>query len=213
MLISSYNQAGMGDVLVTMVAPTVGGQTVHKAGQVVQLTSSENGSLLGYNFLAASELLPELTSQAAGQLFLTDGQVAKLNQAVQAAGFDQLLVADHDPKFVIGYVAEMEDHPKSDHLHITKVDVSDQQLQIVCGSPNIANHVKVIVAKPGAMMPSGQMIWPGELVGVPSFGMICAGRELNLANAPQQPGCVILPDDFGQAGDAFDFEKGNQLFV
>lgn len=212
MLISSYNQAGMGDVLVTMVAPTTGAQTVKQAGQVVQLTSSYDGKLLGYNFLSASEILPELPD-AAGQVFLTDEQVAKLNQVIQAAGFDQLLAADHDPKFVVGYVAEMEDHPKSDHLHITKVDVGNEQLQIVCGSPNIENHVKVIVAKPGAMMPSGQMIWPGELVGVPSSGMICAGRELNLANAPQKPGCVILPDDFGQAGDAFDFEKGNQLFV
>ena len=63
------------------------------------------------------------------------------------------------------------------------------------------------------MMPSGQIIWPGALVGVPSNGMICAARELNLKNAGQKPGCLILPDDFGQAGDAFDFARGNQLFA
>ena len=47
----------------------------------------------------------------------------------------------------------MTKHPKSDHLHITQVDLGDQKVQIVCGSPNIAEHVKVVVAKVGAMMP------------------------------------------------------------
>lgn len=212
MLIASYNKAGMGDVLVTMVAPTTGEQVVTTKDDVTQMTLADNGQLLGYNFFNASALLPELADQAAGQVILTADQVATLNDHLASAGFDAQLVADETPKFVIGYVESMEAHPKSDHLQITQVQVDGETLQIVCGSPNITDNVKVVVAKPGAMMPSGQVIWPGELVGVPSAGMICAGRELNLANAPQKPGCVILPDDFGATGDAFDFEKGNHLF-
>ncbi len=189
MLIASYNRPGMGDVLVTMVNNGSGEQTVTTKQKVTEIKDAQ-GQLLGYNFQNASQLLPDLEGHR-GQVVLTEDQVATLNQAIQEAGFATPLVADLSPKFVVGYVSEMEDHPKSDHLHITKVDLGDETVQIVCGSPNIENHVKVIVAKVGAMMPSGQIIWPGELVGVESDGMICAGRELNLKNAPDKPGCVF----------------------
>lgn len=65
-------------------------------------------------------------------------------------------------KFVVGYVSEMEDHPKSDHLHITKVDLGTKRCRSSAGHPTVENHVKVIVAKVSAMMPSGQIIWPGN---------------------------------------------------
>lgn len=211
MLIASYNAKAMGDVLVVIVAQDTDDQRVQVNDNVAQITAAD-GHLLGYNFLHASQLLPELTD-ANGQVHLTADQVDQLNQAVHKAGFDEAIVYDGQPKFVIGYVEEMKDHPDSDHLHITQVDTGDEKLQIVCGSPNIANHIKVVVAKVGAMMPSGKIIFPGELRGVESNGMICSGRELKLKNAPDRPGCVILPDDFGKAGDAFDFKKGDQLFT
>lgn len=211
MLIASYNAKAMGDVLVVIVAADGENQQVKVNGNVVQIVSKE-GQLLGYNFINASQLIPELSS-ANGQVHLSADQVATLNQAVKEAGFDKEIVYDGKPKFVVGYVEEMKDHPDSDHLHITTVDTGDEKLQIVCGSPNIANHIKVVVAKVGAMMPDGKIIFTGELRGVKSNGMICSGRELKLKNAPDRPGCVILPDDFGQAGDAFDFERGNHLFT
>lgn len=211
MLIASYNAKAMGDVLVVIVAQDQENQQVQVNGDVAQITGKD-GQLLGYNFIHASQLLPELTDDN-GQVNLTEDQVQTLNAAVKKAGFDKELVYDGKPKFVVGYVEEMKDHPDSDHLHITKVDTGDEELQIVCGSPNIANHIKVIVAKVGAMMPDGKIIFPGELRGVESNGMICSGRELKLKNAPDRPGCVILPDDFGAAGDAFDFKRGNQLFT
>ena len=107
----------------------------------------------------------------------------------------------------------MEDHPKSDHLHITTVDLGDHKQQIVSGSPNMQANVKVVVANVGTMMPSGSIIWPGALLGVESNGMICSGRELHLKGAPQKPGALILPDDFAPVGAAFDFTKGNELFA
>lgn len=210
MLIASYNAKAMGDILVVIVAADAANQQVTVKDNVAQILS-DDGKLLGYNFIQASQILPEL-KQENGQVQLSEEQVAKLNQQIDQAGFDQPLVYDGKPKFVIGYVEEMKDHPDSDHLHIITVDTGDEKLQIVCGSPNIANHIKVVVAKIGAMMPDGKIIYPGELRGVKSNGMICSGRELRLKNAPDRPGCVILPDDFGQAGDAFDFERGNHLF-
>ena len=52
---------------------------------------------------------------------------------------------------VIGHVKECGDHPNSDHLHITKVDVgTGEDLQIVCGASNVAAGQKVVVAVVGA---------------------------------------------------------------
>ena len=59
-------------------------------------------------------------------------------------------------------------------------------------------------------MPTGAEIWPGELRGVDSFGMICSARELGIPNAPQKRGILVLDD--GKAGQAFDFEAAKNLF-
>src|SRR5262245_17506513 len=50
---------------------------------------------------------------------------------------------------VIGEVLNVEKHPNADKLTVTKVNVGDEELQIVCGAPNVAAGQKVIVAKPG----------------------------------------------------------------
>ena len=48
---------------------------------------------------------------------------------------------------VIGKVVTCEDHPDSDHLHVTTVDVgADRLLDIVCGAANVAAGQKVVVA-------------------------------------------------------------------
>ena len=48
---------------------------------------------------------------------------------------------------VIGEIIECVDHPDSDHLHVCKVNVGSEILQIVCGAPNARCGIKVIVAK------------------------------------------------------------------
>ena len=46
---------------------------------------------------------------------------------------------------VIGEVLTCVDHPDSDHLHITTVNLDDgKPVQIVCGAPNVAAEVMVI---------------------------------------------------------------------
>lgn len=91
MLISSYNPNEMGDVLV-VVTGQAADQNVKQNQGVVQIVSAQDGSLLGYNFLKASEVLPELKEQN-GQVFLSEDQVEKLNEKIQAAGFDEKLTA------------------------------------------------------------------------------------------------------------------------
>ncbi|GAK31081.1 phenylalanyl-tRNA synthetase beta subunit [Weissella oryzae SG25] len=202
MLIASYNLKALGDVLLILTAPASQEQIVKKQGNVIRIENA-NGELLGVNFLAASEII-DLTGLN-GSIQLSAEQVTKLNATMEAAGFPGDLVADLEPKFVVGYVEKTEPHPDSDHLKITTTLIdNDQRLQIVSGSPNMQADIKVVVAKVGAMMPSGLIIWPGELRGVASNGMIVSGRELMLPNAPQVPGALILPNDFAPVGSVFD---------
>ena len=48
---------------------------------------------------------------------------------------------------IIGKVLECEDHPDSDHLHVCKVDIGSEILNIVCGAPNVRKGLKVILAQ------------------------------------------------------------------
>ena len=52
---------------------------------------------------------------------------------------------------VIGQVLTCENHPDSDHLHVTTVNVGDEVLNIVCGAPYVRAGQKVIVSKVGAV--------------------------------------------------------------
>lgn len=81
---------------------------------------------------------------------------------------------------VIGHVLTCENHPDSDHLHITTVDVGEEVLQIVCGAPNIKKDMYVIVAKIGAVLPGDFKIKKSKIRGVESYGMICSLEELGM---------------------------------
>ena len=99
---------------------------------------------------------------------------------------------------VIGEVIECEMHPDSDHLHICKVNVGNEILDIVCGAPNVRKGLKVIVAKDGAKLPGG-VIKKGVIRGVTSNGMICSIAELGLDHKFLKPedieGICELGDD------------------
>ena len=79
----------------------------------------------------------------------------------------------------IGEIVECVEHPDSDHLHICKVNVGDEILQIVCGAPNARKGIKVIVALPGAKLPGGE-IKAGAIRGQESNGMMCSVAELGV---------------------------------
>lgn len=212
MLIASYNPKSTKDTLILVMNPDVETQAVETKGDIVRIFDEDTNQTLGYNIFNISKIIPEITSEN-GQINLSEDEVSKLNDQLTKNGFSADIVADNDPKFVVGYVKSIEDHPDSDHLKITHTQVDDgQELQIVSGSPNMQADIKVVVAKVGAMMPDGLIIWPGKLRGVKSDGMIVSGRELKLKNAPQVPGALILPNDFQEIGQSFDFDKAQNLF-
>ena len=192
-MIFSYNKEAVGDVLLAIVDNS-GSEKVsfERKGNVARVYTADK--TVGYNFFDVSTYLTGLEGQ--GQVFLTTEQVASLNELLVAEGFEAILEADNSPKFVVGYVKECVPHEDSDHLSVTQIEVDNgEELQIVCGAPNIEQGQKVVVAKPGAMMPNGLIIWPGNLRGVDSFGMVCSARELNIPNAPQVKGILVLPED------------------
>ena len=84
-------------------------------------------------------------------------------------------------KLIVGEVKECTMHPDSDHLHVCKVDIGNQILNIVCGAPNVRKGLKVIVAQVGAELPEIK-IKKGNIRGVESEGMICSIAELGLEN-------------------------------
>jgi len=82
-------------------------------------------------------------------------------------------------KLTIGKVLECKMHPDSDHLHVCKVDVGKEVLNIVCGAPNVREGLKVIVALDGAELPD-KIIKRGIIRGEESNGMLCSMSELGL---------------------------------
>lgn len=98
---------------------------------------------------------------------------------------------------VIGEVLTCEDHPNSDHLHITTVNVGGEApLQIVCGAPNVAAGQKVVVAVNGTKLYDGDQcftIKKSKIRGVESNGMICAEDEIGIGT--DHSGIIVLPAD------------------
>lgn len=204
MLLSFFNPQTLGDVLLITVREDSQNQASQTNGNVTRLFDEETNELIGFNIFDVAD---ELNLETAGQILLNEEQVSKLNEIIKKNGFDDELVVDEKPKFVIGHVDEISEHPDSDHLHITKINVGESEdLQIVCGAPNIDQGQNVVVAIAGAVMPTGKIIWPGQLRGVDSFGMVCSAKELGLPNAPKERGILVL-DENQEVGSAFNFNK------
>ncbi|SDJ75108.1 YtpR family tRNA-binding protein [Alkalibacterium thalassium] len=199
MQITTYNNNGLNDVLMIQFKKMEATkQVTERNGDIVLIKSKADGEATGINLFKASDYLEGLTE---GPLELDKKAVDKLNSLIEEAGFSVKLETDYSPKFVIGYVTSCEPVEGSDHLNLTQTEVDNGEiLQIVCGAANIAQGQKVVVARTGAVMPDGMIIWPGELKGVESNGMICSARELGL---PQEgKGIMVLPDD-AEVGKAF----------
>ena len=111
-------------------------------------------------------------------------------------------------KLVIGQITECEPHPDSDHLHLCKVNIGTEVLDIVCGAPNARRGLKVIVALDGAVLPE-KTIKKGMIRGQESNGMLCSIAELGFEHKFLKPedseGIAELGEDAEIGGDPIKY--------
>lgn len=101
---------------------------------------------------------------------------------------------------VVGKILEISKHPNADKLQLTKVDVGDEILDVVCGAKNITKGDMVPVATVGTKLPAspaggpnGLEIREAEIRGEKSRGMLCAKDELGLGE--DHGGIFLLEKD------------------
>lgn len=113
---------------------------------------------------------------------------------------------------LVGEVLTCTQHPDADRLKVTTVSVNGgEDLQIVCGAPNVAAGQKVIVATVGCTLyPNPEepfKIKKSKIRGVESMGMLCAEDELGMGES--HDGILVLDENaqVGQKASAyFDLE-------
>ncbi|MEG1684537.1 MAG: phenylalanine--tRNA ligase subunit beta [Bacteroides sp.] len=142
---------------------------------------------ISYNWLKEYvnfELTPDEVAAALTSIGLETGSVEEV-QTIKG-GLEGL---------VIGEVLTCAEHPNSDHLHITTVNLGNgEPTQIVCGAPNVAAGQKVIVATLGTKLYDGDecfSIKKSKIRGVESIGMICAEDEIGIGTS--HAGIIVLP--------------------
>ncbi|WP_438311331.1 phenylalanine--tRNA ligase subunit beta [Sporosarcina sp. FA9] len=126
---------------------------------------------------------------------------ADLAESITRSGIEVDAIIDRSmgmTHVVVGHVLECVKHPEADKLNICQVNVGSEVTQIICGAANIAEGQKVIVARPGAVLPGDFKIKTAKLRGEESNGMICSLQELaiegKLVPKAYAEGIYVLPD-------------------
>lgn len=105
-----------------------------------------------------------------------------------ASGLENLIIAE---------LKSVTPHPNADRLKVCEalIDPQEQILaQVVCGDPKVQKGMRVVMAKPGQLIPfNGMIIRESEVRGVKSQGMFCSAQELLLEE--QSDGIISLPKD------------------
>lgn len=118
---------------------------------------------------------------------IDDLDLKELAVLITKAGVNvEKVITNKIDNVVIGKVIKCVPHKDSDHLHVCKVDIGNEILNIVCGAKNVREGIKVIVALPGAILPNNFEIKKSTIRGEESCGMICALYELGLEEKTQE---------------------------
>lgn len=102
--------------------------------------------------------------------------------------------------YIYATIVQIDKHPKSDKLNICQVNDGNTVHQIVCGASNVEVNKVVVMAKKGAVMPSGMCIKPTKVIDIDSSGMLCSYRELGI---DIDASGIIIRDDLSLVGKSF----------
>ena len=102
-------------------------------------------------------------------------------------------------KLLVGEVLKCEKHPNADRLQLTEINIgSKNNLQIICGAPNVATGQKVVVATVGCQLTTinndSFKIKKSKIRGIESEGMLCAEDEIGVGT--DHDGIIVLKDKF-----------------
>ncbi|HEU0095869.1 MAG TPA: hypothetical protein VFQ52_05405, partial [Rhizomicrobium sp.] len=120
----------------------------------------------------------------------TDASAETIAEKLTSIGLEVESVTDSSAAlkdFIVAEIVAAEKHPQADRLRVCMVDAGDKApsassseavgqklIQIVCGAPNARAGIKVVLARPGTVIPAtGDVLKPGIIRGVESQGMMC----------------------------------------
>lgn len=156
--------------------------------------------LIGINIFNFSKIIK---IKANGLIPLPNNELIDVINSVLKNHNLESLPYKNESGFKIGKIISLEEHPESDHLHILKVDIGSEILDIVCGASNVSLNAIVVVATLGTTMFDGSVIKKGKLLGIESNGMCCSERELNLTTDQIKRGLLLLDDSYKLGSDFF----------
>lgn len=110
--------------------------------------------------------------------------------------------ADNTPKLTVAEIVDVKNHPERDNLHILSVNTGgDENIQIVCGAPNVRVGLRGVLAPVGAKLPGMKKPMTQRTVaGYESFGMMCSGAEIGANDDDTQ---IIELDASYNIGDEY----------
>ena len=141
--------------------------------------------------------------------------VDEIVEKLTTSGLEIEEVIDEAKNFeniVVGFVKEVKKHPNADKLSLCIVNDGQEDFQVVCGAPNVAEGQKAVFAKVGAELPgAGFKLKKAKIRGEVSLGMLCAEDELGLG--PNHDGIMVL-DESAEIGKPFsEFLNKNDVIL
>jgi len=198
-----YNYKTVGDVLMAVIDNDTFPTSSKSVGDITFIYN--NDKLIGINFFNFSAICK---TKSKGKIVLPPNALIDLLNVQLSRIGDIHLNYVVKSNFVVGRILSIDEHPESTHLHLLKVDIGSQILDIVCGARNVEANKLCVVATCGAMMMDGTVIKPGKLLGEVSNGMCCSPKELGM-DIEYPPHCLLyLDEDSVIVGQDFFLTKG-----
>lgn len=85
-------------------------------------------------------------------------------------------------QIITARVSAVSRHPDADKLTVCTVDTGSEEIQVVCGAPNVRPGMLSALARPGIRLPDGTKIKKSKVRGVTSAGMLCSAKELGISD-------------------------------
>ena len=190
-----FNKENIGDVLIMKSNDEIG-TSYKKFDDLVVIYKNEQ--IIGYNYFNISKYFNDLKNGI--NYHPSNELLTFINSKIKENDLEEIEIIE--PNFRVGKVIECEDI-EGTHLHLCKVDIKSEVLQIVCGAKNVSKDALVVVAMIGTVMNDGTVINKGELKGYESYGMLCSKRELNIPTEEVR-GLLLLDSNEFNIGDKFN---------